>query len=102
MRARVDGLSLFCFLITFGAPFGKDVLNATVGIKQTVFKKQESSNIRNYYSMSTTTKTLIFLIVLCLVDVVIPVPILGLILIYVVFQRPPWFMEMVSDIYNPK
>jgi hypothetical protein len=52
--------------------------------------------------MSTTTKTLLFLIVLCLVDVVIPVPILGLILIYVVFQRPPWFMEMVSEIYNPK
>ena len=52
--------------------------------------------------MNTMTKTLIFLIVLCLVDVVIPVPILGLILIYVVFQRPPWFMEVVSDIYNPK
>jgi len=52
--------------------------------------------------MNIKIKTLIFLIVLCLVDVVIPVPILGLILIYVVFQRPPWFMEVVSEIYHPK
>ena len=52
--------------------------------------------------MSTMTKILIFLIVLCLVDVVIPVPILGLILIYVVIQRPSWFMELVSEIYDPK
>ena len=52
--------------------------------------------------MNIRIKILSFLIVLCLVDVVIPVPILGLILIYVVFQRPPWFMEVVSDIYNPK
>ena len=52
--------------------------------------------------MSTTTKSLIVLIVLSLVDVVIPVPILGMILIYVVLQRPVWFMEMVSEIYHPK
>ena len=52
--------------------------------------------------MSTTTKSLIVLIVLSLVDVVIPVPILGMILIYVVLQRPVWFMEMVSEIYRPK
>ena len=52
--------------------------------------------------MSTTTKIIIALLILCFVDVVIPVPILGLILIYVVFQRPPWFMEVVSEIYHPK
>ena len=52
--------------------------------------------------MNIKIKTIIFLIVLGLGEVVIPVPILGLILIYVVFQRPPWFMEVVSEIYNPK
>jgi len=52
--------------------------------------------------MNFKTKTIIFLIVLGLVDVVIPVPILGLILIYVVLQRPPWFMEVVNELYNPK
>jgi hypothetical protein len=54
------------------------------------------------FSMDIKTKALIFLIGLCVVDVIIPIPILGLILIYVVFQRPPWFMEIVSEIYNPK
>jgi hypothetical protein len=40
------------------------------------------------------------LVVLCLVDVVIPVPILGLILIYILFRRPPWFMDVVTEIYD--
>ncbi|HIJ55769.1 MAG TPA: hypothetical protein HPQ03_06550 [Deltaproteobacteria bacterium] len=52
--------------------------------------------------MSTTTKSLIALIILSFVDVVIPIPILGLLLIYVLFQRPPWFLELVCEIYNPK
>ena len=50
--------------------------------------------------MSTQTKTLIFLIILGLVDMVIPVPILGLILVYVVTQKPPWFEDLVSEIYK--
>ncbi len=37
---KIGGLVLTCFLITFGAPFWKDVLNALVGIKKTVLKKQ--------------------------------------------------------------
>ena len=53
-----------------------------------------------YDSMSTKIKTLIFLIVLCLVDVVIPVPILGLILIYALFRRPSWFKDVVTEIYD--
>ncbi len=51
--------------------------------------------------MSIKTKTLIFLIILGIIDMVIPVPILGVVLIYVVFQRPPWFMDVVSKIYKP-
>mgnify|MGYP001818800940 FL=1 len=49
--------------------------------------------------MSIQTKTLMFLIILGLVDMVIPVPILGLILVYVVIQKPPWFADLVGKIY---
>ena len=50
--------------------------------------------------MGIKTKTLIFLIILGIIDMVIPIPILGLVLLYVVFQRPPWFMDVVSEIYK--
>lgn len=50
--------------------------------------------------MNIKTKTLIFLIILGIIDMVIPIPILGVVLIYVVFQRPPWFMDIVSEIYK--
>jgi len=50
--------------------------------------------------MKIKTKTLFFLVVTGLVDVVIPIPILAIILLSVVIQRPPWFMDVVKDIYN--
>ena len=50
--------------------------------------------------MSVKTKSLILLIFLGIIDVVIPIPILGIILIYVVLQRPPWFTDIVREIYN--
>ncbi len=50
--------------------------------------------------MRIKTKILIFLILLCIVDMVIPVPILGLVLLYVVFQKPSWFTDMVNNIYQ--
>ena len=50
--------------------------------------------------MSTKTKALIFLIILGIIDMVIPIPILGLVLLHVVLQRPHWFMDVVSDIYK--
>ena len=50
--------------------------------------------------MNAKSKTIILLIVLCLVDIVIPIPIIGIILIYVVFQQPSWFKDMFNDIYN--
>ena len=50
--------------------------------------------------MSIQTKTLIFLISLGIVDMVIPIPILGLILIYVIVQKPPWFTDVVAKIYK--
>ena len=50
--------------------------------------------------MSVRTKTLIALIILGIVDLVTPIPILSLILIYVVLQRPSWFTDLVSKIYD--
>jgi len=51
--------------------------------------------------MSIKTKSLIILISLGIMDVVIPIPILGVILIYVVLQRPSWFTNVVRELYNP-
>ncbi|MBT3603750.1 MAG: hypothetical protein HOE48_07720 [Candidatus Latescibacteria bacterium] len=46
------------------------------------------------------TQLVVVLIAICVVDMVIPVPILGLILVHVVFTRPAWFREMVDRVYN--
>jgi len=50
--------------------------------------------------MTIRTKCLITLILLAMVDTVIPLPIIGAILIYVLLQRPPWFRNVVADIYT--
>ena len=50
--------------------------------------------------MSAKTKILMTLIGLGLVDVVIPIPILALILISVVLQKPTWFTDIVRDVYG--
>ena len=50
--------------------------------------------------MTIKTKYLIALILLAIVDMVIPLPIIGAILIYVLLQRPPWFRNVVTDIYS--
>jgi hypothetical protein len=50
--------------------------------------------------MNIKTKCLIFIIIIGIIDMVIPVPILGIVLLYVVFQRPPWFADVVGEIYK--
>jgi len=50
--------------------------------------------------MNVKTKSLVGLILLAMVDTVVPFPILGVILIYVVFQRPLWFRDVVLEIYG--
>ena len=52
--------------------------------------------------MSIKTKILLTLIFLGIIDVVIPIPILAVILIYTVLQRPPWFTDVVRELYNTK
>jgi hypothetical protein len=51
--------------------------------------------------MSTKTQVLITLIGLGIIDIVLPIPIVAIILIYVTLQRPSWFAAMVRDIYGP-
>jgi len=50
--------------------------------------------------MTIRTKCIITLILLAMVDTVIPLPIIGAILIYVLLQRPPWFRNVVLEIYG--
>lgn len=50
--------------------------------------------------MNAQTKYLLILLGLGIIDVFIPVPIVGLILVYVLIQRPPWFRDIVREIYG--
>lgn len=50
--------------------------------------------------MTPKAKCLVGLIALGVVDAMIPLPIIGLILVYVLLQRPPWFREMVREVYD--
>ena len=50
--------------------------------------------------MKPNTKILIYLIVLALLDMIIPIPFTALILIYVILEKPPWFKNLVADIYG--
>ena len=53
--------------------------------------------------MTKKTQLLIALIVLCVVDTVVPFfPVLGLLLIYVVYEKPPWFLETVRQVYDTR
>jgi hypothetical protein len=50
--------------------------------------------------MTLKTQCLIGLSGLALVDIIIPIPVLGAILIFVVVQRPAWFQNIVRDLYK--
>ncbi len=52
--------------------------------------------------MKLETKTLLFLIVLAVVDLVIPIPITASLLIYALLAKPPWFLEIVQRVYMPE
>lgn len=43
---------------------------------------------------------ILYLVLLAVVDVVIPVPLLALLLIYVVARRPAWFRELAREVYS--
>ncbi|SHO53836.1 hypothetical protein SAMN02745220_05334 [Desulfopila aestuarii DSM 18488] len=50
--------------------------------------------------MKTTTKIIIYLSILALIDMIIPIPFTALMLIYVILEKPAWFKTLVTEIYN--
>jgi hypothetical protein len=50
--------------------------------------------------MSPRTKILVGLIAFGIFDTVVPVPITALLLIYVLLNKPPWFLEYVREVYE--
>lgn len=44
--------------------------------------------------------TFLTLILLIVLDAVIPIPIIGLILIHVMFNKPLWFVQVVQKTYE--
>jgi len=50
--------------------------------------------------MTTQTKILLKLILFAILDLVIPFPVTAAVLIHVLINRPPWFRELVDEIYN--
>jgi hypothetical protein len=50
--------------------------------------------------MSLNSKILLYLIVFAVLDMIIPIPFSALLLIYVLVERPSWFIDLVNDIYK--
>ena len=50
--------------------------------------------------MKINTKIMIYLSILALFDMIIPIPFTALMLIYVILEKPAWFRNLVTDIYN--
>jgi len=50
--------------------------------------------------MTLKNRCLITLVALGVVDAVIPLPIIGVILVYVVLEKPPWFLNLVQGLYD--
>lgn len=53
--------------------------------------------------MSKKSQVLLWLIALSLFDAIMPLfPIAGIMLIYVVLEKPPWFLDLVKEIYRQR
>ena len=50
--------------------------------------------------MKPKTKILVCLVVFAFIDVVIPLPLTALLLIYVLSEKPPWFRKLVREVYD--
>ena len=50
--------------------------------------------------MTFKARAIIGLVGLSVVDIVFPIPIVGLIMIFVVLQKPPWFLKVVRELYE--
>ena len=50
--------------------------------------------------IKTKTKILFYLSILAVMDMIIPIPFAALMLIYVIFEKPAWFRNVVTEVYN--
>ena len=50
--------------------------------------------------MTLKTKLILGLVLLALLDLVVPFPIIGALLIYVIAARPPFFEDWVKRVYG--
>lgn len=50
--------------------------------------------------MNRKAGIIVSLILLGIVDALIPLPIIGLILLYVIMDRPLWFLDAVREVYR--
>ena len=50
--------------------------------------------------MKTANRILMYLIIFAIIDTVIPIPLTALLLIYVLTEKPEWFKNLVTRIYN--
>lgn len=50
--------------------------------------------------MKTRSKVLMYLTLFAILDLVVPFPITAAVLIHVLLNRPPWFRELVDELYH--
>ena len=50
--------------------------------------------------MKKKKKIMAYTSILAILDMIIPIPFTALILIYVIFEKPTWFENLVDEIYN--
>lgn len=66
--------------------------------KGVVYENRRSKSRRK--TMKLKTKILLFLLVFALVDTVIPVPLTAILLMYVLWEKPAWFPNLVREVYD--
>ena len=69
-------------------------------VKVLVRSRFNNSSYLKEIFMKTNTKIIIYLLILALLDMIIPIPFTALMLIYVILEKPAWFRNLVTDIYN--
>ena len=50
--------------------------------------------------MKSTKNLFLYLIILTILDMFIPIPFAGILLIYVLLEKPIWFKELVDGVYG--
>jgi len=72
----------------------------TMSFNLTINTVNLSKYILQMIIMKKNTKILVYLLILLFIDMIIPIPFTALMLIYVIFEKPTWFRNLVTEIYN--